>query len=112
MLIHFNNLSNFLLSSCSNDEADDYNSPVNSRISSADVSRQSTQDYSDAAAPPPTDLPYEEKETEKRTELPSPARNRWIDAIQKVCSQLGDPEVDGLNGDSREKWWARHANGG
>ncbi|CAE1310579.1 UNC13A_B_C [Acanthosepion pharaonis] len=88
-------------------------SPVNSRISSADVSRQSTQDYSDSA-PPPTDQPYEEEEKPKqeRPELPSPARNRWIDAIQKVCSQLGDPEIDGMNGDSREKWWARHANGG
>lgn len=88
-------------------------SPVNSRISSADVSRQSTQDYSDSA-PPPTDQPYEEEEKKKqeRPELPSPARNRWIDAIQKVCSQLGDPEIDGMNGDSREKWWARHANGG
>lgn len=67
---------------------------MNSRISSADVSRQSTQDYSDSA-PPPTDQPYEEEEKKKqeRPELPSPARNRWIDAIQKVCSQLGDVSV-------------------
>ena len=55
-----------------------YFSPLNSR-SSTNVSRQSTQDYSDP------DLLYEDG---SHSHMPSPARARWIDAFNKVCAQF------------------------
>ncbi|XP_053405969.1 protein unc-13 homolog A-like isoform X6 [Mercenaria mercenaria] len=66
-------------------------SPLNSR-SSTNVSRQSTQDYSDA------DLLYD---TRSNNIMPSPARARWIDAFNKVCAQFNATGtlVDGRNGD-------------
>ncbi|KAL4227427.1 Protein unc-13 C [Mactra antiquata] len=53
-------------------------SPLNSR-SSTNVSRQSTQDYSDP------DLLYD---SHGSNIMPSPARARWIDAFNKVCAQF------------------------
>ena len=53
-------------------------SPLNSR-SSTNISRQSTQDYSDP------DLLYESRD---HSNMASPARARWIDAFNKVCAQF------------------------
>ena len=53
-------------------------SPLNSR-SSTNVSCQSTQDFSDP------DLVYDSGD---RSQMPSPARARWIDAFNKVCAQF------------------------
>ena len=59
------------------------NSPANSRVSSSNVSRQSTQEYVDSS--------FEMYEPEQQTfQLTSPARKRWIEAFNKVCAELSE----------------------
>lgn len=59
------------------------NSPANSRVSSSNVSRQSTQEYVDSS--------FDTYEAEHpNLEMTSPARTRWIEAFNRVCAELSE----------------------
>lgn len=52
-------------------------SPHDSKISSANISRQSTDYQSDLTV-----------DYEPNADIPSPARIRWINAFNKICAKL------------------------
>ncbi|XP_063432619.1 protein unc-13 homolog A-like isoform X5 [Mytilus trossulus] len=80
-------------------------SPVNSTRSSTNISRGSTQEVSDGQ-----DL----YETQMNPDYSSPARSKWIDAVNRVREKLQETssmEGDIISDEGRERPWP-HVNGG
>ena len=71
-----------------------FSSPANSRVSSSNVSRQSTQEFPDGS------FEYFGSETETPAPLLTVPHVRWLEAYDKVLNQLSEVSIvrDSLGG--------------